>query len=130
MPIQLFYFVFNFNLLYNYQLIILSFLHPLQIYLAKSHKIIFLLGFIQCADRYLHPLYDLMKKALLQSEYLYADETRIQVIDEPDQKGSTQNWMWGYLTAEYSGSPQMVLFQYERTRAGYHPVEFLRDQFD
>ena len=85
---------------------------------------------IQCADRYLQPLYDLMKEELLRSKYLHGDETRIQVIDEPEQKGSTQNWMWVYLTEEYSGSPRMVLFQYERTRAGYHPAEFLGDQFE
>ena len=85
---------------------------------------------IQCADRYLQPLYALMKEELLRSKYLHGDETRIQVIDEPDQKGSTQNWMWVYLTDEYSSSPRMVLFQYERTRAGYHPVEFLGDQFE
>ena len=84
---------------------------------------------IQCADRYLRPIYDLMKEKLLQSGYLHGDETRIQVIDEPDQKGSTQNWMWVYLTDEFSGSPRMVLFQYERTRAGYHPAEFLGDPF-
>ena len=85
---------------------------------------------IQCADRYLQPLYDLMKEELLRSKYLHGDETRIQVIDEPDQKGSTQNWMWVYLTDEYSGSPRMVLFQDERTRAGYHPAEFFGDQFE
>ena len=85
---------------------------------------------IQCADRYLQPLYNLMKEELLQSKYLHGDETRIQVIDEPDQKGSTQNWMWVYLTDESSGSPQMVLFQYERTRAGYHPKEFLGNLFE
>lgn len=84
---------------------------------------------IQCVDRYLQPLYRLMKEELLRSGYLHGDETRIQVIDEPDQKGSTQNWMWVYLTDEYSGSPRMVLFQYERTRGGYHPVEFLGNQF-
>lgn len=66
-----------------------------------------------------------MKEELLQSKYLHGDEIRIQVIDEPDQNGSTQNRMWVYLTDEYSGSPRMVLFQYERTRTGYHPVEFL-----
>ena len=85
---------------------------------------------IQCADRYLQPLYNLMKEELLRSKYLHGDETRIQVIDEPDQKGSTQNWMWVYLTDEYSDSPRMVLFQYERTRAGYHPAELLGDQFE
>ena len=85
---------------------------------------------IQCADRYLQPLYNLMKEELLRSKYLHGDETRIQVIDEPDQKGSTQNWMWVYLTDESSDSLRMVLFQYERTRAGYHPAEFLGDQFE
>ena len=81
---------------------------------------------IQCADRYLQPLYDRMKEEFLRSRYVHGDETRVQVIDEPDQKGSTQNWMWVYLTDEYSGSPRMVLFQYERTRGGYHPAEFLK----
>ena len=84
---------------------------------------------IGCADRYLKPLYDRMKEEFLKSRYIHCDETRIQVIGEPDQKGSTQNWMWVYLTDEYSGSPRMALFDYERTRAGYHPVKFLDGRF-
>ena len=84
---------------------------------------------ILCADRYLQPLYELMKEEFLKSRYAHGDETRVQVLDEPNQKGSTQNWMWVYLTDEFSGAPRMVLFQYERTRAGYHPVEFLGDGF-
>ena len=85
---------------------------------------------IRCAEKYLQPVYDLMKEEFLHSKYAHGDETRIQVIDEPDQKGTTQNWMWVYLADEYSGSPRMVLFQYERTRGGYHPVEFLGDRFE
>ena len=84
---------------------------------------------IGCADRYLKPLYDRMKEEFLKSRYIHCDETRIQVIGEPDQKGSTQNWMWVYLTDEYSGAPRMALFDYERTRAGYHPVKFLDGRF-
>nr|WP_308624531.1 IS66 family transposase [uncultured Eisenbergiella sp.] len=84
---------------------------------------------IQCTAQYLQPLYELMKEEFLRSLYAHGDETRVQVIDEPDQKGSTQNWMWVYLTDEYSGSPRIVLFQYERTRAGYHPEAFLGEQF-
>lgn len=71
-----------------------------------------------------------MKREMLRSKYLHGDETRIQVIDEADQKGFTQNCMWVHLTDEYSGSPQMVLFQYERTRVGYHPEEFPGDVFE
>ena len=84
---------------------------------------------ILCAKRYLQPIYDLMREEFLRGRYIHCDETRLQVIDEPEQKGTTQNWMWVYLTDEYSGSPRMVLFQYERTRGGYHPVEFLGDEF-
>lgn len=84
---------------------------------------------ILCARKYLQPVYDLMKEEFLESGYIHCDETRVQVIDEPEQKGTTQNWMWVYLTDEYSGSPRMVLFQYERTRGGYHPLEFLGEKY-
>lgn len=71
-----------------------------------------------------------MKEKFLKSRYIHCDETRVQVIDEPKQQGSTPNWMWVYLTDRYSEAPQMVLFDYERTRAGYHPKNFLGDQFE
>ena len=51
-----------------------------------------------CADQYLGLLYGQMKEEFLKSRYIHCDETRMQVIDEPDQKGSSQNWMWVYLT--------------------------------
>lgn len=81
------------------------------------------------AERYLKLLYERMKEEFLKSRYIHCDESRIQVLGEPEQEGSTQNWMWVYLTDSYSGSPQMVLFDYERTRAGYHPKRFLGDDF-
>ena len=84
---------------------------------------------ISCADRYLKLLYDRMKEELLKARYIHCDESRIQVIDEPEQKGSTKNWMWVYLTDRHSETPQMVLFDYERTRAGYHPTKFLGEDF-
>ena len=65
---------------------------------------------ISCADRYLGLLYGQMKEEFLKSRYIHCDETRIQVINEPDQKGSFQNWMWVYLTDHYSEAPQMDLF--------------------
>lgn len=70
---------------------------------------------ILCADRYLQPLYNLMKEEFLRSKYIHCDESRIQVIDEPEQKGSTQNWMWVYLTDEYSGSSRTLHLQYNQT---------------
>ena len=80
---------------------------------------------ILCAQRFLEPLYNKMKDVFLQSHYAHGDETRIQVLDEPEQKSETQNWMWVYMLDGNSDGPKMVLFQYERTRGGYHPKEFL-----
>lgn len=81
---------------------------------------------ILTSQRYLQPLYDRMKEVFLKSHYAHCDETRIQVLDEPDQKSETKNWMWVYLLDGNSDGPHMVLFQYERTRGGYHPKEFLK----
>lgn len=80
---------------------------------------------IRCSEDYLFLIYDEMKECLLQIPYLHCDETRIQVLDEPEQKAETKNWMWVYMADAYSTGPQMVIFQYERTRGGYHPKEFL-----
>jgi transposase len=82
---------------------------------------------IRCSEVYLYPIYERMKQELLKGHYSHCDETRIQVLDEPDQKAETQNWMWVYMTDELSESPLMVLFQYERTRGGYHPANFLEN---
>ena len=43
-----------------------------------------------------------MKEKFLKSRYIHCDETRVQVIDEPKQQGSTKNWVCGYLTDRYS----------------------------
>lgn len=87
-------------------------------------------GIVSCADHYLKLVYDRMKEEFLKSRYIHCDETRLQVIDEPGQQGCTQNWMWVYLTDRYSEAPQMVLFDYERTRSGYHPKNFLGNKFE
>lgn len=80
---------------------------------------------IRCAEDYLYLIYERMKNVLLKGKYIHCDETRIQVLGEPDQKAQTKNWMWVYITGELSGSPPMAIYQYERTRGGYHPKEFL-----
>lgn len=80
---------------------------------------------IRCSERYLKPIWDQMKQDYLAAAYKQGDETRIQVLNEPEQKAETQNWMWVYMTGKFSEGPRMVLFQYERTRGGYHPKEFL-----
>lgn len=80
---------------------------------------------ISCSDKYLSRIFAAMKKAFLKCRFIQCDESRIQVLDEPDQDPSTKNWMWVYMTGLYQDGPKMVLFDYQRTRGGYHPKEFL-----
>ncbi|WP_122503969.1 IS66 family transposase, partial [Pseudomonas viridiflava] len=48
---------------------------------------------IQCGE-HLQPLLNLMRDRLLESRVIHCDETRVQVLKEPDREPSSQSWMW------------------------------------
>lgn len=50
---------------------------------------------IYCADNYFKPMYDYLHRQLLQRKYLMADETRIQVLKEPERNPETDGYQ-GY----------------------------------
>lgn len=71
----------------------------------------------------LKPLYELMVKRLLESIYIQADESPIQVQDR-NKNGSThrgQQWVF------HSPKEGIVIFNYHRTRSAQAPKEFLSD---
>lgn len=78
---------------------------------------------IQAADRWLSPLYDRMHDHLLRQEILHADETTLQVLREPGRAAVTSSVFWLYRTGREG--PPIVLFDYQRTRSGKHPRQFL-----
>lgn len=49
---------------------------------------------IQCSE-HLQPLLNLMRDRLLESPIIHCDETRVQVLKEPDRDPTNQSWMWG-----------------------------------
>ncbi|WP_127585699.1 IS66 family transposase, partial [Paenibacillus koleovorans] len=53
----------------------------------------------------------------------YADETSLQVLQEPGRKAEQQSYLWLYRTGPWS--PAIVLYEYQPTRAGEHPKRFL-----
>lgn len=53
-----------------------------------------------------------------------ADETRIQVLKEPERKPETDSFMWLFCSGE-DGLPPIVLYHYTETRARYNAVDFL-----
>jgi transposase len=79
---------------------------------------------IRCAEDWLTPLYDEMKKSLLEEEVLHADETVVQVLKEPGKKATTNSYMWLYRTSKEASHP-IVVYEYQPTRSGTHPEKFL-----
>ena len=74
---------------------------------------------------WLELIYERLHDDLLTRESIHADETTLQVLKEPNRDAKTDSYMWLYRTGRIG--PQIVLFEYQSTRAGKHPKEFLRE---
>lgn len=75
------------------------------------------------ANKWLAPLYDRMHEHLLKQDILHADETALQVLREPERAAETNSYLWLYRTGRMG--PPIVLYEYQETRGGQHPREFL-----
>lgn len=75
------------------------------------------------SERWLEPVYKQMKRELMTHEVLHADETTLQVLQEPGKAAQSESYMWVYLTGQES--VPIVLYEYQRTRGGEHPRNFL-----
>jgi transposase len=67
------------------------------------------------------PLYEALKKLVLQSPYLHADETPIKVLDK-DKKGSTHK---GYYWVYHNSLDDLVFFDYQPGRNKEGPIQIL-----
>jgi len=79
---------------------------------------------IYCSSNYFTPMYDYFHKKLLERQFLMADETRVQVLNEPERKAQTDSFMWLYRTGE-DGLGTIILYEYSPTRAGDNATNFL-----
>lgn len=79
---------------------------------------------IFCSEHYFLPLYDYFHRLLLKRQFAMADETRIQVLHEPERRAETQSFMWVFRSGE-DGLPAIILYGYTPTRNGDNAAEFL-----
>ena len=77
---------------------------------------------IQCGQQ-LQPLLNLLRDRLLDSRVIHCDETRVQVLKEPDRDPCSQSWMW----VQTGGPPDkpVILFDYSSSRAQEVPLHLL-----
>lgn len=80
---------------------------------------------IQPAQTWLKPLYRRLKKHLLESRVIYADETVVQVLKEDGKPTSSESRMWVYGSGERGGRP-IRFFEYQPDRSGKHAAAFLK----
>jgi transposase len=76
------------------------------------------------AMKWLAPIYFFFHEVILQGEISHGDETTLQVIIEEGRKASQKSYMWVYCTGK-DADRQVVLFDYQQTRHGKHPLAFL-----
>ena len=80
-------------------------------------------GWFNATCRLLEPLYETLKKRLLTSDYLMADETPIPVLTK-DKPGSTHK---GYHWVYYDPVDKLVLFDYRKSRSREGPEDMLKE---
>ena len=72
----------------------------------------------------LKPIYEEMRKELVSKQFLHADETLLEVLNEPGRAPASKSYMWVYKTGQFEGNP-IVLYDYEVGRSGDFAKKFL-----
>lgn len=71
----------------------------------------------------LQPLYDHLRRKILSSRYLQADETGMRVLDSEKNGSTRQGYLWAYRDV----ISNLVLFEYQRGRNKEGPAKMLKD---
>ena len=83
-----------------------------------------LCNWVMKGAKLLEPLQDLLKKELLVNQVLHADETVLEVLNEPGREAKSNSYMWLYRTSTYGMNP-VVLYDYTQGRSGSYAKKYL-----
>ena len=82
-----------------------------------------LTDWVSSTCKLIEPLFEALKKDVLKSSYLHADETPIKVLDK-DKKGQTHR---GYYWVYQNSIDKIIFFDYQEGRGREGPVEILQN---
>ena len=68
------------------------------------------------------PLMRILQQQIVTYDYVQADETTVQVMDEVGRDNRTKSYMWVY---RGGGEKPSIIYEYQPTRGGYHAEKFL-----
>lgn len=80
---------------------------------------------LRLGERYGQMLYEQLKKHLIKETYLHADETPLQVLQEPGKSAQSKSYMWLFASNHTAAHP-IVLYHYADSRSGEIPKAFLK----
>ena len=69
------------------------------------------------------PLINLMQEEILNYDVAFADETTVQVLNEPGRRAQTKSYMWCFIGGEPHKA--VAIYQYHPTRSGEVVSQFL-----
>jgi transposase len=81
---------------------------------------------IQCANKYLVPMYDYLHDKLMKYHVTQADETPVEIIHD-DRPAGSKSYMWVHRSGEFYTEQPIVLYEYQKTRHSDHPKEFYKN---
>ena len=82
-------------------------------------------GWIMAAFEACLPMREALLGYIIASNYLQADETTMQVMDEPNRKNTSTSYMWVY--RNHHTDKKVILFDYQQTRKAQWPKQLLKD---
>ena len=77
------------------------------------------------AGQIVEPMVACFKQNLLASTVASADETTVQVLDEPGKDASSKSYMWVYRSGVFNAQP-VVVYDYQPGRSHEYPKQFLQ----
>ena len=80
---------------------------------------------IIASKEYFIPLVNRMHELLIQETHLHADETSVQVLNEPGKEATSKSYMWVYSSIKESQHP-IKIFEYRPDRRAQNPQNFLK----
>ena len=87
---------------------------------------------LKATEDWLVPIYEALKDEMLANhDTLHADETTLQVLNEPGKSPQSKSYMWLYRTSDYTNQGDktkfpIVLYEYQPGRHAKYPAKFLQ----
>ena len=80
---------------------------------------------LNISEKWMRPVYDVLREQLCKEPVLHADETTLQVLKEPGRSYTSKSYMWLYRTSGCT-KQAIVLYEYQSTRKAEHAEHFLQ----